>query len=232
MKRVLIIISVILMLAGIGVILYPHIQQRLFVRSANNVINNFIERLEGYKAESEDGSLRWLYELAVAYNKELYENNQSNLIDPFSYEQVGFSLREIGGFEENIIGYINIPRMNQRLPIFLGATHANMRKGAVHLTETSLPVGGMNTNSVIAAHRGMSTAAMFRDIERLQIGDEITITNFYNTIRYEVVETMIIFPHQIDEVLIQSGRDLITLFSCHPYRQNWQRFVVFAERVH
>jgi len=77
----------------------------------------------------------------------------------------------------------------------------------------------------------MSTAAMFRDIELLELGDAIYITNFYQTLRYEVVETRIILPTEVETVLIQSGRDLVTLVTCHPYRHNFQRFVVFAERV-
>lgn len=135
------------------------------------------------------------------------------------------------GFEEEMIGYISIPRMNVDLPIFLGASDANMNRGAAHLTQTSLPVGGVNTNSVISAHRGMATAAMFRDVELLQLGDEIFITNFYQTLVYQVVETRIIFPNEINEILIQSGRDLVTLVTCHPFRHNFQRFLVFAERV-
>jgi len=159
-----------------------------------------------------------------------YAENPKRLTSLTALEVVEFSLVTFG-FEEEMIGYISIPRMNVDLPIFLGASDANMNRGAAHLTQTSLPVGGVNTNSVISAHRGMATAAMFRDVELLQLGDEIFITNFYQTLVYQVVETRIIFPNEINEILIQSGRDLVTLVTCHPFRHNFQRFLVFAERV-
>jgi len=230
MRKILIAMALFLLLTGVGVVVYPHMQQALYRQYARGIISGFEERLEGYRAESEDGSLRWLYEKIVAYNMSLYETGQADLIDPFSLSQIDFSLLQFG-FEEEMIGYITIPRMDIELPIFLGASDANMNRGAAHLTKTSLPVGGLNTNAVIAAHRGMATAAMFRNIERLELGDEIFITNFYQTIRYEVVETRIILPTEVETVLIQSGRDLVTLITCHPYRHNFQRYVVFAERV-
>ena len=104
------------------------------------------------------------------------------------------------------------------------------KKGAGHLSETSIPIGGNNTNSVIAAHRGMKSHPMFRDIENLSIGDEVKITNMWDELIYKVVETKVINPDEISEVLIQEGRDLITLITCHPYTKNYQRYVVYCER--
>ena len=121
--------------------------------------------------------------------------------------------------------------MEVELPILLGANTENMKEGAVHLTETSYPVGGENTNCVLAAHRGSSRAAMFRDIEILEIGDEIIIRNFRETLTYRVAELRVISPTDVQELLIQPGRDLVTLITCHPYRHNDQRYVVYCERV-
>jgi len=231
MKKVIILVlALVLLLGGVGVLVYPRVQQALYVQYANRIISGFESRMEERREESEDGTLRWLHDKMVAYNQRLYENAQAYLIDPFSYEQVSFSLIEFG-FEEELIGYITIPRIDETLPIFLGSSDANMRRGATHMTQSSLPIGGLNTNAVIAAHRGLSRARMFRHINRLQYGDPIYITNFYETIRYEVFDTMIIYPDEIDAVLIQSGRDIITLLTCHPYRVNTQRLLVFAERV-
>ena len=120
--------------------------------------------------------------------------------------------------------------MDIEVPIYLGATQENMKKGATHLSETSIPIGGINTNSVISAHRGMKTHPMFRDIEMLEIGDEVKITNMWDELIYKVIETKVITPDQVSEVLIQEGRDLITLITCHPYTQNYQRYVVYCER--
>ncbi|MCL2563344.1 MAG: class C sortase [Oscillospiraceae bacterium] len=230
MRKAVLIIAVLLLVTGVTVFFYPRVQQFLYRQHARDVIESFEERMEFYRAESEDGTLRWLHDLMVAYNEHLYETGQADLVDALSYSQVDFSLLRFG-FEEEMIGFITIPRMDIELPIYLGANDENMRRGAAHLTQTSLPVGGINTNTVIAAHRGFSGAAMFRDIEQLEIGDEIFITNFYETLRYAVVETRVILPNEVRTVLIQSGRDLVTLTTCHPYRHNSQRYLVFAERV-
>lgn len=121
--------------------------------------------------------------------------------------------------------------MKVELPILLGANDENLEKGAAHLTETSYPIGGQNTNCVLAAHRGYNRAAMFRDIEKLEIGDEIHILNFRETLTYRVAELRVISPTDVEELLIQEGRDLVTLVTCHPYRYNYQRYVVYCERV-
>lgn len=234
-KNILTLISSLLLIAGMIVILYPYICQYLYRIESQQLIREFDEQIAGYDREAggdiaEKDNLDWLYELMVNYNETLYQEAQKKLIDPFSYQQVNFSLIEFG-FDEEMIGYLNIPKMNVELPIYLGASEENLKKGAVHLTETSLPVGGVNTNAVIAGHRGYSGGAMFRDIERLELGDEITITNFRETLVYRVVEIVIILPTDIDKVLIQEGRDLVTLITCHPYRFNYQRYVVYCERM-
>jgi len=229
-KGILIIAAFALIIAGLAVILYPYACQHLYKQQAKQVIREYEDRMAAYAEAESDDAWEWLYEMMVQYNKELYESNQSELTDAFSYQQVDFSLKQFG-FDEEMIGYLTVPKMNIELPIYLGANKANLAKGAAHLTYTSLPVGGVNTNSVFAAHRGMSTAAMFRDIEKLEIGDEITITNFRETLLYRVAEIKIIAPTDTDEILIQPGRDLVTLITCHPYRHNYQRYVVRCERV-
>ena len=130
-----------------------------------------------------------------------------------------------------MIGFLSIPKMGVELPILLGANADNMRKGAVHLTETSYPIGGENTNCVIAAHRGYSKAAMFRDIEKLEIGDEVFLQNFRETLSYRVVALRVISPTDVQDLLIRENRDLLTLITCHPYQHNYQRYVVYCERV-
>ena len=163
------------------------------------------------------------------YNETLFLTGQADLKDPFSYSQASFDLSAYG-LSSNIIGYLTIPRMEIELPIYLGANKENMTRGAAHLTETSIPIGGNNTNAVIAAHRGMSTAAMFRNIEKLEIGDAVYITNYWEKLTYRVCEIAIINPSDVESVLIQEDRDMVTLLTCHPYRHNYKRYAVFCER--
>lgn len=88
----------------------------------------------------------------------------------------------------------------------------------------------MSGSSVIAAHRGYSRTAMFRDIEALEIGDEVIIENFRETLIYEVADLRVILPTEVDQLMIQEGKDMVTLMTCHPYRHNYQRYVVFCVR--
>ncbi len=243
MKRVFKIIACVLLIAGLAVIAYPHVQQWLYDKNARSIADEFDEWRQELREQAEtegadgmDGQeesapyLPDLYAAMQEYNLNLYENGQSGFRDAWSYQQPSFDLTE-WGLADNMVGYIDIPQMGVKLPIYLGASTANMRKGAVHLSQTSLPIGGVNANSVIAAHRGSIHGAMFRDIEALEIGDEITITNLWETMTYRVAELKVIRPNETDEVLIQEGRDLVTLITCHPYRHNYQRYVVYCERV-
>ena len=174
-------------------------------------------------------NLAELKERLHTYNRELYEGGQINLKDPFSYETTGFDLTEYG-LSQNIIGVLWIPRLNQRLPIYLGANAENMAKGAALLGQTSMPLGETDSNTVIAAHRGFRGIPMFRDIQSIQIGDKIQITTLWETLIYRVCDLKIINPDDSGEILIQEGRELVTLLTCHPYTQNYQRYLVYAER--
>lgn len=164
-------------------------------------------------------NLAELKERLHTYNRELYEGGQINLKDPFSYETTGFDLTEYG-LSQNIIGVLWIPRLNQRLPIYLGANAENMAKGAALLGQTSMPLGETDSNTVIAAHRGFRGIPMFRDIQSIQIGDKIQITTLWETLIYRVCDLKIINPDDSGEILIQEGRELVTLLTCHPYTQN------------
>ena len=106
-----------------------------------------------------------------------------------------------------------------------------MSLGAVHLTGTSYPIGGINTNSVIAAHRGFRRTKMFRNIDKINIGDIMYIKNFNDTLTYKAVKTDVISSKGISSLTIESGRDMVTIISCHPFPFNYQRYVVYFERV-
>lgn len=234
--------GIVLAVIGAGILLYPLLSQKMYDLESKKRIREFEERVEEINKEPAQNDpenqiagkpnsfFDELRKKIQEYNEDLYRSGQENLVDPFSYQQVAFSLRQ-WGFDEDIIGSIEIPRMGIELPIYLGATDENMARGAAHLSQTSLPIGGENTNAVIAAHRGYSRAAMFRDIEVLQTGDEVIIKNFHDTLIYQVSEIKILKPTDIDMILIQPGRDLVTLITCHPYRHNYQRYAVYCERV-
>lgn len=226
-----------LFISGLAVFLYPIGTNYLSEYKTKRIISDFdeaaqeIRQTEVRSAQSGEASaLEGLYADMQAYNRKLYENGQIGLQDPFSYEVPAFDLTEYG-LEENMAGYISIPKMDVELPIYLGASKPNLVLGAGNLGYTSIPIGGADTNTVLAAHRGYQGNAMFRDIEVLQTGDKVYITNFWETLVYEVTETKVILPTDIQEVYIQEGRDMVTLLTCHPYTKNYQRYVVYCVRM-
>lgn len=225
-----------LFLFGLAVFLYPLYTDWQYKEDVVDQKEAFEQQMEEASEDSdtqgkpEELPFEELYQELKRRNETLYLEHQKDLTDPWAYEQPKIDLTEYG-LKGNSIGFLSIPKMEIELPILLGANRENMALGAVHLTETSYPIGGENTNCVIAAHRGYRKTAMFRHIEKLEIGDEIYIENFRERLVYKVAEIRVITPTDVDQLLIQEGRDLVTLVTCHPYRRNYQRYVVYCERV-
>ena len=227
-KKRLRIAAALLFLLGLGLVCYPVL---------SNWARNTLQSIDSQRYGSEqsqpnpsaDASLEELYRQMQAYNKRLYSEGQK-LTDPFAYEQPSFDLKQFG-LPDNIVGYLSIPKLGVQLPVYLGASRENLRKGAAHLSQTSLPIGGADTNAVIAAHRGLASQEMFLHIDQLEEGDEVTLSNFREVLHYRVTDTELIAPDEMQKVLIQPGRDLLTLVTCHPYPTTRQRYLVYCERV-
>lgn len=165
------------------------------------------------------------------HNKWLFDVKQGNLTSPQSYEEPPFILTDYGVSDE-VFGVIRIPAMEVEMPIYLGANEENMANGAAVLSQTSIPIGGENTNSVIAGHRGYNGYKYFMDIEALQAGDKVYITNLWEELVYEVKEVKIVYPDDVDAIHIQPGKDMITLMTCHPYASGGKyRYLVYCERT-
>ena len=170
-----------------------------------------------------------LYKEAIQYNQKIYTEGQKNLKDVWSYRTSPIELKD----SKSNFGYIRIKKMNVKLPLYLGATLENMRKGAAIMGETSLPLGTKNSNCVIAAHRGYEGIPYFREIERLKVGDRVIIKNPWEKLTYRVEEIKIVQPDDSDQIKIQKGKDMVTLLTCHPYRSHGRyRYVVYCIRDH
>lgn len=231
MRKLIRIAAVILLVAGIGFFTYPIALKLNFGIRANNAIADF-DRIKAQTAENTDDSELYpeLRRAMHEYNEMLYLSGQSGLIDQLSYENPDFLLSDYG-IDSDILGYITIPAIDVKLPIYNGASKENMAKGAAYLANTSLPVGGENTNCVIAAHTRYKGIHMFKRITELKTGDEIYITNFWETLVYKVSETKVIDPKDSQNIYIKEGRSLLTLSTCHPYPKNYQRYLVYAELI-
>lgn len=224
-KRNKIIIYLIILLTGVVVLMYPIFQQKMFSHNIKRQKTVFLKECSVSKIKMEG-----LYRDLMKENEKLFANQQEMLINEESYQKPRMNL-SVYGIQNNTIGFLYIPKMKITLPILLGANEENMKKGAVHLTETSYPVGGNNSNCVIAAHRGYSKAAMFRNIDKLEKGDKVYIRNFRNRLVYKVTDYKIVEPSDIESIMIQKGKDMVTLVACHPYGKNVQRYLVFCERM-
>lgn len=237
-RRTWAILSAVLVLAGAVIFACPAVNNLLSRQQTEQDAKCFEDTVQSMQVKDSaaqgspkaDSVLDRLLQRAEQYNEKLYQDGQKDLKDPFSYEVSSINLSEYG-IADNLFGFLEIPKLNVKLGIYLGATSSNMAKGAVHLTQTSLPIGGINANSVIAAHRGTRHQDMFLHIDRLKPGDRIMITNAWKTLIYSVTSTAVIAPNAIQKVLIQPGRDMVTLISCNPYGKSTQRYVVYCDRV-
>ena len=171
-----------------------------------------------------------LREAMEAYNLQLSQD-QSGPDSVDSYEAPGLNLEDYGMEADDAVGYVEIPAMDVTLPLYLGASRAHMNDGATVLGQTSMPIGGISTNCVIAAHRGWNGKAMFRDVELLQEGDLVYLTTLWETLTYQVTGISIIWPDEVEAVAIQPGQDMVTLLTCHPYIVGTHRYLVYCQRV-
>ena len=232
-----------LFLAGLFLVLYPSIQGAVVDRRMGWEADSFLARLEEDPDKDtptviipttepeEPRPYPDLWESMTDYNQQIYTDGQSTLSEAGAYQAALFTMTDYG-LPDETFGVISIPKLDLGMPLYLGATDENMAKGAAVLSGTSVPVGGSNTNAVIAGHRGWGGAAYFRYITELSIGDEVIITNLWERLRYQVVGTKIIEPHEIENILIQPGRDMVTLLTCHPYASGGkQRYLVYCQRI-
>jgi sortase A len=224
-------LGILLLLAGLFAFLSPDLYSFYFDYQTQAVISDFQEQHsegDSFSIKEENADNNALYQQFQAYNQKIYAENQAGLTDAWSYEQSPFEESEL---DNDLFGYITIPAMNVELPLYLGATSEHLAAGAAVLGQTSIPIGGVNTNSVIAGHRGYQGAPYFREIENLQVGDEVFITNPFETLTYTVVSIAVIQPDDLASILVQDGKDMITLLTCHPYRSHGKyRYVVYCER--
>lgn len=226
--------AILLVLLGAAVIAFPHLRGYVLERRSDEAAEQFLEaHMPPDKTEStvQENPFTVLLQQMKQYNQWLYESEQDILeeSDAFSRSDIDLTPYDIA---DGVVGALEIPAISVHMPLLLGATPEHLALGACVLGGTSLPVGGENTNCVIAGHRGWHSAAYFRYLDQIQEGDTVQLTNLWGTLTYRVVEKRIIVPTDSDSILVQPGRDLLTLLTCHPYASGGkQRLVVYCERV-
>lgn len=246
-KKILTGVAIAMLVVGIGLVAFPLISNFIGTQISNGEADSFDTRVK----EAEDGSfeqavkdgkraskqpvvfkadLDRLFNDSVAYNKKL-ETNQYEMLRNDTYSQAAVNLEDYG-ITDGIYGYVTAETINMRLPIYLGANSSNMSYGAAHMSATSLPIGGKNTNAVLAGHTGYIGRIFFDNLRNLKIGDRVSITNYWDTLNYKVVETKVNKPSESGDCYLQKDRDLLTMFTCiSDGNGGFDRYYVICERV-
>ncbi|WP_303974938.1 class C sortase, partial [Streptococcus merionis] len=139
--------------------------------------------------------------------------------------------RELQFNPQGVMGYITIPKIDVKLSIFHGTDESILQTSIGHLEGTSLPVGGENTHSVLSGHRGLPSARLFSDLDKLREGDRFTLHILDETLTYEVDQIRVVEPTDLSSIVIEDGQDLCTLVTCTPYGVNTHRLLVRGHRV-
>ena len=225
MRKTSLLLAALLAVAGIYVMLWPVLTGHRLQADTDATVQSFLEERKPEQQYPE------LLAALQEYNRQLYAEKQCNLTYLEACEEPAADLTTYG-IEDEIIGVLEIPAMELTMPVYLGASDAHLAAGAAVLGNTSAPIGGDNTNCVIAGHRGWRGADYFRHIDKLAVGDTVRLTNLWETLTYTVADIQIIQPHQIERIKIQSNRDLLTLLTCHPYASGGrERYVVYCEKL-
>ncbi|MDU6783117.1 class C sortase [uncultured Peptoniphilus sp.] len=216
---------ILIFILGLLIATYPIISNYYYTIDNNNQIAEFNEAV----AEMPSKEVLERIELAKAYNETL---DPSRLADPYTE-------REKKGVENYArmlevrekIGYVDIPKIGQQIPVYAGTSEDVLQHACGHLEGTSLPIGGKDTHAVITAHRGLPQVKLFRDLDKMEVGDLFFFTNVKETLAYKVDQILVVEPWDFEPVLVVEGKDLMTLLTCTPYMINSQRLLVRGHRV-
>lgn len=235
-KLILTILFLLMFLAGLAMVLMPKVQEAQMNNEIRKELYFWKDSYQPTTGVDESKILETepiypdLLSAMAAYNEKIFTEGQSGLVDAWSYQQETFDLTQYG-VEDRIVGYITIPAIGIELPLYLGCSYENLTKGFAQLGQTSMPIGGMNTNCVVACHRGWNGAAFLRDADQLKIDDTVEMRNFWETLQYRICEIKIIEPYEVNEILIQPNKDMLTIVTCTPYGVGSQRLIIYCERI-
>lgn len=210
------VVFVLSVLLGITIIVLPMIVGAINKRRSDEAIANYEKILLEQEEEREER----LFSEADEYNQKLL----SGEADKEKYPQ----LLDSGN---GMIGYIEIPRINIRDPIYHSIEESVLQKGIGHLPTTSLPIGGKATHAALSGHRGLPSSRLFTDLDRVRVGDIILIKVLTRTLAYEVYDIEVVDPDSSGNLEVDPNDDLLTLITCTPYAVNTHRLLVHARRT-
>lgn len=220
--------SLLLILCGLGVSLYPLISNWYERVHHGEVIRTYQADVAGMGLTEIDGA----WKEAEAYNDALHKLVQEQELFVSDFEMQNLTYEEL--LNENadgVMSYIEIPSIDVFLPIYHGTSERVLAKGAGHMVNTSLPVGGASTHCVISAHRGDPSATLFSNLDQLEQGDEFYLHTLNRRMGYRIDQIKVVLPYETDDFRIAEGKDYVTLVTCTPYGINSHRLLVRGERI-
>lgn len=217
-------ILVIMLVAGIFLLVYPTFADWWNSFHATRAIATYTEQIENMNTEEFD---RMRAEAAAYNEKLLHESNRYIQSDEELAEYN--SILDVTG--TGIMGYIDIPKIRITLPIYHTTEESVLQVAIGHIPGTSFPIGGEGTHCVLSGHRGLPSARLFTDIDRMAEGDTFQMQILNETLTYEVDQIRTVLPAELDELQIEEGRDYCTLVTCTPYGINTHRLLIRGHRV-
>ncbi len=223
-KHFITLLLVLIALAGVGLIAYPTFADWWNSFHQSRAVASYMEAVTDLDKEQYESILR----SAEEYNEKLA---RKGFMWKLSEEEEKEYFKQLNVNNTGIMGYISIPKANVELPIYHGTDEAVLQIAIGHIEGTSLPVGGENTHCVVSGHRGLPSARLFTDIDKLVEGDHFTMSVLNKTVTYEVDQIRIVEPTDLSDLTLEKGRDYCTLVTCTPYGINSHRLLVRGHRV-
>lgn len=223
-KHLSTILLLLVFLTGLSLLLYPTVSDYWNSLHQSRAITEYAENV----AKLDNSLYEQLWNDAQEYNRTLLgkaDRYEMNGEDREIYE----SLLDVSG--NGILGYIEIPAINCSLPIYHGTDEAVLQIAVGHIEGSSLPVGGESTHTVLSGHRGLPSAKLFTDLDKLTTGDTFVLRILDETLTYEVDQILIVEPYELSALEIEEGKDYCTLVTCTPYGINTHRLLVRGHRV-
>ena len=217
-------ILILILVVGLSLMLYPSLSNWWNEAHQSRAIAAYSQEV----SKLDENRYDELWQQAWEYNRSLVGRENVYLLDDSQmaeYER----LLDVSGM--GIMGYIEIPSLKVSLPIYHGTEESVLQVAVGHLEWTSLPVGGESTHCVLSGHRGLPSAKLFTDLDRLVVGDRFRLGVLDQVLTYEVDQILIVEPQDTEALLIEEGKDLCTLVTCTPYSINTHRLLVRGHRV-
>ena len=212
------------LVVGIGLILYPSVANYWNTFHQTRAIMTYTDAVSSMNEADYDEILSRAWE----YNTHLGQTGiQWNMTDEQKKEYE--NMLRIDG--SDVMGYINIPKINVKLPIYHGTEETVLQTSIGHIEQTSLPVGGEDSHCSVSGHRGLPSARLFTDLDEIKEGDTWTMTVLNETLTYEADQIRTVKPDDLSELNIVSGEDYCTLITCTPYGVNTHRLLIRGHRI-